>query len=52
MRAICRDRNNCTLNGVEVSVIELKSLFKLSCILGTSNMHSLVDFTDSMSFRL
>ena len=45
--------NNCPFNGVAVSVTELKSLhlrslFEWSRILGTGNMHSVVDYIESL----
>jgi hypothetical protein len=57
MWTLWKERNNCTFEDVEVSVVQMKrafkrTLFKWSCVLGPSDIHSHVDFIDSLSVWL
>ncbi len=50
------EKNNCTFNGLELLILELKKLllrvlFERSCTLGNSEEHSIVDFIGSLPFR-
>ena len=49
--------NQCAFEGVDATVTQLKSyflriMFEWSCVLGHSEMHSIVNFIDSLSLRL
>jgi len=52
-----RERNKYTLEDVDAFIAQLKlsflrTLFELSCVLGHSEIHFVVESIDSLSFRL
>ena len=57
MWTILRERNNQMFNDKETTILELKSsflseLFERSQVIGPSGLNSMINFVDSLSFRL